>query len=190
MKSPKDRRILSRNELLEIINGIKNPRDRALICFLYLTGARISEALQVTKNDIEEREGYILINLPTLKKYKILGKTTLPDGRKKLLTQRDIQRRVVPINPARDQEFLDHIIGWFQAQVNITLFGFKSRIRAWQILHRYDLFPHYLRHLRLTHLVTERNFTDQDLIKFTGWADSKPAKYYIHLRWEDIAKKV
>jgi hypothetical protein len=55
-----------------------------------------------------------------------------------------------------------------------------SRNRAYQILEEVGLYPHYLRHLRLTLLTREHNLTNEDLAKYIGWADGRMASKYVH----------
>jgi hypothetical protein len=50
--------------------------------------------------------------------------------------------------------------------------------------------PHYFRHCRLTHMVTEFDFNDQELVKYAGWCDSKPAKWYMSLKTTDLQRKM
>ena len=58
--------------------------------------------------------------------------------------------------------------------------------RAEQIIAQCGFNPHFLRSCRLTHLTKYNNFTDQKLKAFAGWTDSRPAKHYIKIRWEDL----
>lgn len=186
--------ILSKEELLELFRSIDDIKVRALVVMLYLTGARIKEMLNVSKRDIKDVRGksgnFWVVRMMTEKKYDIVEKIKLNGDRKRFVTNKRIEYRNVPINAIRDIEFLKLAWDWIHGKSkNERLFEF-SRQRAWKLLKKYDIFPHYLRHLRLTHLVSDMNFTDQELVQFTGWADSKPAKIYTHLRWQDIAKKV
>jgi len=47
----KAERALTRREVEEMVERAESLRDKALIAFLYLTGARISEALEVRAED-------------------------------------------------------------------------------------------------------------------------------------------
>lgn len=191
MNSPKGKPIPTREELLEKFRAIEEPRDRALVCFLFLTAARIREALIITRKQIRREGKYYVIRLPTEKKHVILKKITLSDGHKKFKVARRLEVRDVPINIERDRDFIALMSPWIKSRSpNGSLWGFKTRQRAWQILGKYGLFPHLLRHARITYLVTVRGFTDQELVQFIGWANSEPAKYYVHMRWQDIAKRV
>jgi integrase len=75
---------------------------------------------------------------------------------------------------------------WQTVEPEGELFEMNKR-RAAQIISKSGFHPHFLRKLRLTHLVKYHNFSDQKLKKFAGWTDSRPAKSYIQLSWEDLA---
>lgn len=61
-----------------------------------------------------------------------------------------------------------------------------TKRRAEQIILKAGFNPHFLRKLRLTHLVKYHNFTDQKLKTFAGWSDSRPSKHYIKINWRDL----
>jgi hypothetical protein len=65
------------------------------------------------------------------------------------------------------------------------LFNFGAR-RAEKLLEPTGWNPHSLRALRLTHLVRFHNFADQKLRVFSGWSDTRPAREYIQLGWEEL----
>ena len=188
-------RVLSMDSFYEKVSAIPGDKERALIVMLYLTGARISEIVrELRKSDIHRVEGsigkFLVIRIRVLKKYDIVEKIKIDEDHKKFITKGRIEYRNVPINIEKDRRFIQLARSWIKGKgKNDILFQFNRQF-AWRIVRRYGFMPHYLRHLRLTHLVSERGFTDQDLVQFTGWADSKPAKIYTHLRWQDIARKV
>ncbi len=187
--------VISKDELYNEVSSIPNERDRALITMLYLVGARISEMVNsVRRSDITKAELdgniYWVVRIRTLKKYDILEKVRVDEEHKKFVTQLREEYRNGPISIERDKRFLELVIEWINLLKPDEFLFPISRQFAWEIVKRYGMMPHYLRHLRLTHLVTEQGFTDQDLVQFTGWSDSKPARIYSHLRWQDIAKKI
>ena len=64
----KAERALTRREVEEMVERAESLRDKALIAFLYLTGARISEALEVRAEDFRREGDWILVSVITLKK--------------------------------------------------------------------------------------------------------------------------
>lgn len=65
-----------------------------------------------------------------------------------------------------------------------------TKRRAEQIILKAGFNPHFLRELRLTHLVKYHNFTDQKLKTFAGWSDSRPSKHYIRIGWRDLVSSM
>lgn len=162
-----------------VVEGIPLLRDKAFICFLYLTGARISEIVrQIRRFQVEftkiEGKSFIMVhNVITLKRRKEI--------------YRDIP---IPVNDF-ETPFLEPVIEYLRhIPSNRFLFDF-SRFNGYRIIREKTyLFPHYFRHLRLTHLVTEYGFSERDLTFFTGWADGRQATTYTHLNLKDLARKL
>ena len=68
----------------------------------------------------------------------------------------------------------------------MPLFEFQTD-RARQIINKYaKMNPHFLRDIRLTHLVTIYDFNELKLAKFAGWKDGKPAERYVRLSYNDL----
>jgi integrase len=57
-------------------------------------------------------------------------------------------------------------------------------------LNDFKLHPHYLRHVRLTHLREEYNYDTADLMLYAGWTDTRPAAVYIQLDWRHLAAQM
>lgn len=51
----------------------------------------------------------------------------------------------------------------------------------------FKLHPHYLRHVRLTHLVEEYNYSTIALMQYAGWTDPRPASVYLQLDWRHLS---
>ena len=163
-------------------------RDRALFSLLYLTGARIGEVVKrLKKSDFEfikfNKRWFMIVELYTEK-------------------NRLHPLRRTPINIEKEKELVDYVNKYVEGlEDEDYLFPFTKQ-RAWQIIARiisrykkryrnkFMNANHFLRHCRLTHLVTKYDFTDQDLVQFTGWSNSIPAKSYMHLRFKDLARKM
>jgi len=178
-RNPDLMRMPSRQELLNVINKILNLEERAFICFLYLTGARVSEICQRVKKyqleyaNIKGTPFLIVNNVYTEKR------------------RTPVFRRVpIPLTK-RESGFLKPFLDYVEhLGKDDVLFDF-DRKKAWQIIRsKTYLFPHYLRHIRLTHLKIEHGFDALDLKQFTGWKDTRPAETYAHLDVKNIAEKM
>jgi len=172
-------RIPSLNDVKEMINNIDNLRNAALISLVYLSAGRINEVVkQLKKKDIikTEKDGrdILLVRMPNEKnrrrKYKDLP---------------------IPLDNPEYQPLVDIIFKYLNTlEENSVLFPF-SHIRAYQLFQKYlGINPHFLRHVRATHLVTVHDFNEQLLVRYMGWTDSRPAKHYMELRWQDILDKL
>lgn len=171
-------------------------RDRALFYFLYLTGARIIEALNVRIQDVrKEGNGIHTVRLTTVK-------------------NRRTRFRMIPILHHKiERPMLEYILNyigkprWKKARGDDSLvFPGLSKRNAWnrlaketitlravmgtRVIEKYTkkINPHYLRHCRLSHLVQYYGFNDTQLTRFAGWTNSEPAQIYVHLDWKDLAR--
>tara|TARA_Y100000310_G_scaffold57354_1_gene52540 strand:+ start:5026 stop:5616 length:591 start_codon:yes stop_codon:yes gene_type:complete len=191
-RQTKDMELITKNYLLEKIYRIKGNnilRDQALIAFLYLTGARISEI--VKPNQCVKQEFYPLkakdIEIEDLnnRKYYLVNNVRILKRKSE-----KAPKRIIPIPMDADKAFVDIFTRYFmEVPFNAYLWDITPQ-RAWQIVEgATNLYPHYMRHLRLSHL-TKKGMSGSDLKQITGWADEKPATHYVHLNWRDIAKKM
>ena len=61
--------------------------------------------------------------------------------------------------------------------------------KAEQIIKKVDMNPHFLRDIRLTHLVTMYGYGSFELTKFAGWKDPRPAERYVRMDVKDLVNK-
>ena len=166
---------------ISLMKCYKRLRDPALFAFLYLTATRISECVKSIRKydiDIVKMHGtkfMVIYNVKCLKRKK--GNEA---------------KRNIAINIEKEVEFIKLIYKWLDKLKEDDYIFDISRKHAYKIVRRwYDpAFPHYLRHLRLTHLATNYGFNSADLRQFTGWSSDIPAAHYVHLNWKDVAKKM
>ena len=167
---------ISPNDIIVLANKIQNQRNRALFVILYLTAGRISEVVKtlyrkdVTEQEVDNRR-IILFRLCNRKNPK-----------------RNIKD--IPIPYDREKVLLDMVLGWLDNfEMDSLLFPF-TKTRGYQIIKKEaGMNPHWIRHLRLTHLAVYYDFNDQLLVKFSGWSDSRPSKEYMEIKWKDILQK-
>lgn len=98
----------------EAIKKHKNPRDRMLIKFLWMTGVRISEATNIKKQDIIWDQDVIIINW--LKKRKKITRTIpihkdLKDALYIYCSPMNLNQRIFPISRIRAYQIIKPIFG-------------------------------------------------------------------------------
>jgi len=154
--------------------------------------------MAVRKNLMEGRE-----ELPVLQKYELLDRIKqLEDLRYQALisfiylTGARVEEvckyipRAIPILIKKEQKFMEIIKEYLNTlNEDDPLFPIV-RSRAYQIMSKVGLFPHYLRHLRLTHLTIEYGFRVAELMEFTGWGSSHSADSYIHLNVANLKDRM
>jgi hypothetical protein len=172
-------------DIIDMAREISEDRDRCLFVLTYLTAGRMQEIVRynhnkenrssIKKSDIviQEREGrkILLINLRNEK--------NLNKHRKEI---------PVPLDLPENKDFFNLIITYLNSIGNndeMFPIGYK---RAYAILNRINpnWNPHWIRHIRLTHLVTVYGYREYQLTMYAGWSDPRPAKAYLQMRWEDL----
>jgi integrase len=185
-------------DIIRIGDSYQESQAKALFYFLYLTGCRITEALNVRAKDV---------TLETLPEVGDILRVHLLTLKNKLHKVRDIP---VVISD-KEKPMVDYVV-WYLGQrqgeiydPDIKVFTF-SRQNAWNKLaskqitmrathgkeliedYTFKIRPHYLRHCRATHLVNYFGFDDTKLVRYFGWTNSKPAQTYVKLNWMDLAR--
>jgi hypothetical protein len=98
-------------------------------------------------------------------------------------------RKNIPIVIEREKEFVDIIQAYIGSMdLETPLFPINKH-RAYQIISKYmKMNCHFLRDIRLSHLVILYHRDGSRLKQFAGWHDLKPASRYVQLDWRDIWK--
>jgi len=194
-----------------------NLRDRCLYAILYLCGARIEEVVRYKSVKYGKKKAYVIKNgigkNRIVQDYskKRIGKLELSIKREDITLEEHNGRQILIIrirnlknkNPKEKVKLIpipldNPIYERFVKVINTYISAFNDdeelfpicKRRAEKIMERIGFNPHYIRHIRLTHLVRYHNFTDQKLIKYAGWTDSRPAKSYVSLNWKDLANSM
>ncbi len=152
--------VLSKKELLFLVDSIPNLRDKIIVKVLYDTGARVSEITNLTLKDIDLDTNEI----------HVLGK-----GRKP---------RTVYVNKSTSELLKGYINDQKILSPNSLVFMI-SPMTVWYNLKKYgkellnrDLHPHMLRHSRLQHMADEG--VDSFSIKsYAGHADIGTTQIYV-----------
>ena len=196
---------VSYERILSIVRGWHTTglRDKMKYLFIlaYLTGARISELLQLRRMDFEEEEiagkKFLCVQMLTLKESRsnLMRKLVIPiDGYDHELTEM-IMREWLPKFYGPEKLFkCSRIHAWVSLnKINvgplqaIVLYPGGAQIKFFD---KFPCFPHFMRHCRITHLKKRYNFDDQYLMMWAGWASTRMATEYVHLNAEDMARKI
>jgi integrase len=177
---------LSREEVLKYIDGATKLRDKALLAMLWLTAARVSEALAVRRKDVKHQfVPYDKLSHTYVQKDCMLIEMPISKRREPIT-------RIVPIVCAEDAAFRVYLDDYmsFIKDPESKLFPI-TRTTAFKLVRNITgLHPHTLRHSRLTWLVRTKGFSDSMLRQYTGWSDSRQAARYTHLNYRDPMRQM
>ena len=167
-------------DIIDLVNSIDNDRNRCLFILAYLTAGRIREIVRtkdrkyIIKSDMmitnEDGRSILLVNIRNQK--------NIERKRKDIPIPLDIKENALlfnmmlnHLNSLKDNEELFPIC--YQNAYEII-----TKISSWN--------PHWIRHIRLTHLVTVYGYKEHQLRIYAGWTDSRPAKNYLEMNWKDL----
>ena len=177
VKSPND--LLTRDEILRLIDYAENPRDRALIALLYDTGARPGEILSLRLKDVKlnRTHGEIYVS----------GKTGM--RRIPIVFSIPYLERWLNVHPERDnpEAKLFPKIKSGRGGEDLTEPGLVMLLK--RIARRAGInkrmYPYIFRHSRLTELANI--LREHQLKAFAGWtAGSRMAEHYVRLAGLDL----
>ncbi len=178
--------VLTRDEISKLVSTTETTRDRALLMFLWDTGARISEAMDVSIRDLKFDRQEVSA--------KVRGKT---GERINTLTNciPDIQNWL-NVHPFREQPdaplwitFQRYGFGAKPLKVRTVQGLFKTLAHRAGILED-RVYPHAFRHARATDRARE-GYTEAEMRYMFGWsATSNMPSYYVHLSGGDVRKKI
>ena len=152
--------VLSKKELIYLVENIPNLRDKLIVKLLYDTGARVSEICNLCLKDLDVNS----------REAQLMGK-----GRKP---------RVVYFHQSTAELIKSYLVLNSISNPNIRLFP-VSRMTIWRSLKNYgkellsrELHPHMLRHSRLQHMADEG--VDSFAIKsYAGHSDIGTTQIYV-----------
>ncbi len=156
------------------IHSDRGLRDRAMFEFMYATGVRVSELIQLTQADVLEKENLVRVFGKGAKERIVpIGKTALYFVQK---YEKEVRRKLVQRRISGDVLFLNlrgkHL----------------TRVAVWKIVKAYsaqagiqkNVYPHILRHSFATHLL-EGGADLRSVQEMLGHADISTTQIYTHL---------
>jgi hypothetical protein len=164
--------IPTQDEILNIAQTFKEPQEKALFLLAYLSAGRISEVVGILSTDLEA----------TTKNGREIVLIHIPNRKNRTRNFKDIP---IPKDRPKEAEMIKIVMDYTTTRTGFV-FPFRTTARAWQILNKIGYNPHWLRHIRLTHLETIYGISPERLRVFAGWSDGRPAKHYIELNYGDV----
>jgi len=217
LEAKKTAEFITMQEVYDKSDVFDNPRDKALYIISYLCAVRVEELVRnrpvvygkklvfLIKNGKGSQKSitnykkkkYLPIK-PSIKKEDILyeefNKKRVMIFRVRNLKNKNLGQNVKLIPLTLDDELnlkfkkiIDTYL--FALEPDEELFPIGKK-RAEVIIKKAGFNTHYLRKIRLTHLVRYYDFSDEKLKVFAGWSDSRPSKYYIRVGLSDLVNSM
>jgi len=183
--------IPSIQKLVEIIGGIEIDEERCLVGLCYLTGGRISEIIGSNRYhrnmDAIKRNQFQIDTIDGHKILKITIRTLKKRGENKNTSFRVIP---IPLDIQINKEILRLIWSYikeFNPQEELFDFKYTKALRI--IKKNTGWNPHWIRHIRTTHLLSVYRFKEEKVRIYMGWSDLRPLARYSELKWVDIVSE-
>ena len=166
--------LLTPEEVKRMIDACNHIRDKALVSFLYESGCRVGELLNLRIRDVEFMDNicYVMLN----------GKTGM--RRIPIINSVPYLANWIENHPLRDDRnayvFVSLVGKNRKSRMGYTAVRLLLRDIAKRAGIKKRVNPHNFRHSRATELASK--ITEQQLKKYFGWSsDSKMAAVYVHL---------
>lgn len=173
--------LLTPVEISRLIDHAINPRDKAVIAFIYESGARRGELLNIKLKHLAQHENGYRIALE--------GKT----GKRRILIINSAMyiHQWVATHPARDNPEAP-LFCTLRDGMKVISPGYLERLLR-NSAHRAGITkrvnPHSFRHAQATELA--KDFTDSQMRTYLGWSGSSSMpSIYVHLRGEDLDQHI
>lgn len=178
--------IISRIKIGKIDRKLQTLRARALFAVYYLSACRCSE---IVAKATGKPSGFQGLRRGHIKKVYVNDKPFMQiRAKNRKHRTRRTKQLLCPIE--FEGKIVKHLVRYLKLfkDNKSRLFPFKNK-RAIQIIRESTGFnPHFIRHIRATHLVSIYDFNEQMLVRFMGWTDARPAKAYMELKTRDFAR--
>ncbi len=179
-------------DIMNVAMNYKNPLGKFTFLWLYLWGQRASEALQSKRLDLEiknwDGNEYLVLDSITLKQ-KHFTRRSVP------VPIRGILKPGIEwiIKQTEDIEHYDNIFN-IRTRQNLRNQVCTELVNVKAIMPNdeeedieMNIYPHYLRHCRASHLVRYHNFNLYTLMQFFGWKSHVVASVYAKMDARSLA---
>lgn len=190
-------RILSEDEVLAIIRLETNPRNHALLRFMYSSGARVSEVTKLTWRDVQDREmgrGQVMLDGKGDKERSVLLPERVYTELKALQTE-DAQDDG-PVFRSRksthaghlDRKQIHHIVKIAAIRANVQTYTYiqkrtnkKTGMIEVKEVPMSRVSPHFFRHAHISHAL-DRKVPPHVVQATVGHSSLATTTYYAHVR--------
>jgi integrase len=175
--------ILTMEEITKMVEVCDNLRDRALVSFLYESGCRASEILDLKIKDVnfDEYGAYLIVNGKTGSR-RIRLISSVADLKQWLNVHPRKNEPDAPLFCALTKNNKGNPLGDSSLDFIVQQIAKKAGINK-------RVYPHLFRHTRATHL--SKHLTEQELKVWFGWTrNSDMASIYVHLSGKDVEDKI
>ena len=178
-------KLLSPTEILSMVKIADRFRDKAMVMGLYESACRISEFMGIQLKDIQFDSAGCII--------RVSGKTGQRNIR--LIDSAPYFLKWLEEHPYKDDPerylFINFATNFYGNQLNDRTLRKKMKTFAKRAGIKKNVFPHLLRHSRLTWLAQNENFNEAHLKIFAGWSPtSDMAHIYTHINENDVDRKL
>ncbi len=171
MRSLRREDILDANDVTALIQASESPMYKALIAFLFESGARINEALNIKLSDIQETDQGMIISIPTTKTGDTYRRSIYP------ISSGYIRNHIDYSNPTANDKIFKISSNHVNRQLHII--AKRAGITKTVTCHRF-------RHAQATDMVV-RGYQEAIIRKKLGWtASSRMLETYTHLVDDDV----
>lgn len=203
--------------LESFINVFNFPPFQGFVSTLFETGGRVSEVLELSRENfnLEAHKDLIVVEyMPIFKRYRVIGRRQDETKKRgfKFITEKVEDYRTFPIR--KDEPLVHYMLKWLNTVKSGKLFEF-DRFMALKLLreagkklnkpipgtmHRVEkrpllsseIFNHLFRAERACQLASEYGFDVYSLNQFFGWKPRKlqMAEKYASLNWKGLARRM
>ena len=155
---------LYQSEVKLMIDQAEEEWLKSLISFLYLFGARISEALKLTREQFKIEGDYVTVTIGILKRHSDTGPIT--------------PSHILTVN--KKSPFVKILVKYIESKPLGEKLWIQHRGHVWRKIKALNdkCSPHFFRHTRLWKLA-EKGASEAVLMDWAGWTDPRPAGRYI-----------
>lgn len=202
-------------KLVRLMNKLSGPmrqRNQALFSTIFLTAGRIMEVLPLQLENFSAHDGFLWVEqMPLLKRYEKLGRwieyvdekpyTKLGKlyqwneekqkwWRWRFHTEKKQEfRRTFPI--PHQEPLTPVLLDWLSETEKYLFPGYSKKhlsyIRAYQIITKLGIYPHWLRAQRASCLISFYGWRMEDMMEWAGWEELSTARRYAKMGAEKLA---